>query len=212
MGTYSNTLGFKCSVFLLDLSLQLLPVFSLKKTSSVSPSSSPLALFSGASLKNRSPVDNLPLALFSFKKTVLPVFTPPLLLLYFQTRSPTAPPNFSSPLFFFFFLKSLSCHKNPAPTLQIFLPEKSPSAARFSPSLLHSCYPLKTAHPCSVFISPPVFTNFTAHHPLLCHLFKRSPHLNHHHGKVVVCWHMSHACNSQSSPTLKHADSKVLQK
>ena len=41
--------------------------------------------------------------------------------LYFQTP----PSNFSSPLFFLFFLKSLSCHKNPTPTLQILIPEKN---------------------------------------------------------------------------------------
>ena len=47
-----------------------------------------------------------------------------------------------------------------------------------SPSPWYSVFPFLLSHPSS--------TSFTAHHLLISHPFKKSPHLNHHHGKVVV--------------------------
>ena len=85
----------------------------------------------------------------------------PLLLLYFSLKIFVfrRPPQISAHLYFLFLLKSLNCHKNPTPTLQIlFLEKKSPSgAARFSSSPLHSWYPLKKAPlmPCFSFFFYP---------------------------------------------------------
>ena len=55
----------------------------------------------------------------------LTVPSSPFALFFSQNLCFQMPPsNFSSPLFFLFLLKSLNCHKNPTPTIQILLLEK----------------------------------------------------------------------------------------
>ena len=75
----------------------------------------------------------------------------------------------------FFFQKNPT--EKPSPSCSIFVPEIFPSSSFLS---------LFFYFPAWFFLPLQPFTSFTAHHPLLCHLFRRSPHLNHHHGVVVV--------------------------
>ena len=56
-------------------------------------------------------------------------------------------------------------------------PKSSPRLAFFPPS---------STFPARFFLPLQPITSFTAHDSLLYHLFRRSPHLNYHHGKVVV--------------------------
>ena len=83
-------------------------------------------------------------------------------------------------------------------------------------------YPFYSQKPISsAFFAAPFFSTqlvsssirshllYCFNHLLICPLFRRSPHFNHHHGEVVVCsWHTSHVTFNTCGEVVPHFSKK----